>query len=223
MKKTLTLLAILAAIGPAWGADVVSSNIVGYEKVSLTKGYSMIGVQFVQVGGGSQDLSSVAVLDDSMAGFDEGGNYATIVEKGHPALEGLPHDGFCGWQFRRLMEGGRAVQLEAGVPFGPIVEVASSDKFVVRQAMLFEYRVGAGRLLVCSFKFGGGDPAAAWLLSRLVEYAGSDAFAPRLSLTPGQLRAVATAPLLDGGRNTNKARNPSDPSSLVRAGPLAQP
>ena len=152
-----------------------------------------------------------------------GGNYATIVEKGHPALEGLPHDGFCGWQFRRLMEGGRAVQLEAGVPFGPIVEVASSDKFVVRQAMLFEYRVGAGRLLVCSFKFGGGDPAAAWLLSRLVEYAGSDAFAPRLSLTPGQLRAVATAPLLDGGRNTNKARNPSDPSSLVRAGPLAQP
>ena len=40
----------------------------------------MIGVQFVQVGGGSQDLSSVAVLDDSMAGFDEDGNYATIME-----------------------------------------------------------------------------------------------------------------------------------------------
>ena len=42
MKKTLTLLAILAAIGPAWGADVVSSNIVGYNKVTLTKGYNML-------------------------------------------------------------------------------------------------------------------------------------------------------------------------------------
>ena len=40
------------------------------------------------------------------------GNYATVIKSGHPAFEGLPHDGYCGWQFRRLMEGGAAVQLE---------------------------------------------------------------------------------------------------------------
>ena len=34
MKKTLTLLAIMAAIGPAWGADVISSNVVGYNKIT---------------------------------------------------------------------------------------------------------------------------------------------------------------------------------------------
>ena len=69
------------------------------------------------------------------------GHYATIIKPGHPALEGMPHEGFCGWQFRRLMQNGAAVQLEAGVPFDPIIEVASSDKYLIRQAMLFRDRL----------------------------------------------------------------------------------
>ena len=144
------------------------------------------------------------------------GNYATVVKKGHPALAGLPHDGYCGWQFRRLMEGGAAVQLEAGVPFDPIIEIASSEKFLIRQAALFEYRVGEGRLLVCSFRFGDGDPAAAWLKGRLAEYAASDAFNPKQSLTPDQLRAVIDAPLLSAEKNRNKAVNPNDPASKLK-------
>jgi len=151
------------------------------------------------------------------------GNFATVVKKGHPALEGMPHDGYCGWQFRRLMEGGKAVQLEADVPFDPIVDVASAVKCVIRQSMLFEYRVGRGRLLVCSFKFGDGDPAAAWLRNRLLDYAASDAFAPEAKLTMDQLRALFNAPLISGAENSNRARNPNDPSSDVRAGRFAQP
>ena len=151
------------------------------------------------------------------------GNYATVIKAGHPALAGLSHDGYCGWQFRRLMEGGRAVQLEAGVPFDPIIDIASSVKFPIRQAGLFEYRVDEGRLLVCSLAFGGKDPAAAWLRARLEDYAASDAFNPAQSLTPEQLHAVINAPLLSGAQNQNRARNPGDPSSAVRAGAFAQP
>ncbi len=122
------------------------------------------------------------------------------------------------------MEGGQAVQIEAGVPFDPIVEVVSSDKFPIRQAALAEYRVGKGCLLVCSFKFHDGDPAAAWLKRRLTEYASSEAFVPALSLTVAQLRAVIAAPLLTGSEiNRNRANNVNDPSSLVRAGTNAEP
>ena len=151
------------------------------------------------------------------------GNYATVIKAGHPALKGFPHEGFCGWQFRRLMEGGRAVQLESGVPFDPIIDVASPVKFPIRQAALFEYRVGAGRLVVCSFAFGAGDPAAAWLRARLEEYAAGDSFEPSESITTAQLRSVIDAPLLSGAQNSNRARNPGDPSSGVRAGKVAQP
>lgn len=151
------------------------------------------------------------------------GNFATVIKAGHPALEGLPHEGFCGWQFRRLMEGGAAVQLEAGVPFDPIVDIASAVKYPIRQAGLFEYRIGEGRLLVCGFKFSDADPAAAWLRRRLMDYAASAAFAPVQRLTPEQLQAVIDAPLLSGAKNQNRARNPGDPSSDVRAGKFAQP
>ena len=148
-----------------------------------------------------------------------GGNYATVIKPNHPALEGLPHEGFCGWQFRRLMQDGRAVQLEAGVPFDPIIGVASSDKFLIRQAMLFEYKVGEGRLLVCSFAFNASDPAAEWLKVRLEAYASSDVFNPEQTLTPDQLRAVIDAPLFSAEVNKNNALNPDDPASYVRRTP----
>ena len=151
------------------------------------------------------------------------GNFATVVKTGHPALAGFPHEGYCGWQFRRLMEGGQAVQLEAGVPFDPIVDVASAVKFPIRQAALFEYRVGDGRLLVCSFRFADTDPAAAWLRNRLLAYAASSEFVPVRTLTAEQLRAVIEAPKLSGAVNNNVARNPRDASSDVRAGDLAMP
>ena len=64
---------------PAWAAEVVSSNIVGYQTISLDAGYNMIGVQFVQVGGDAKGLSTVAELDDTMDGFDEDGNYETLM------------------------------------------------------------------------------------------------------------------------------------------------
>ena len=144
------------------------------------------------------------------------GHYATIIKPGHPALEGMPHEGFCGWQFRRLMQNGAAVQLEAGVPFDPIIEVASSDKYLIRQAMLFEYKVGEGQLLVCSFAFNTNDPAATWLKARLETYAASDAFNPKQSLTPDQLRAVIDAPLFSAEGNKNVALNPDDPASYAK-------
>ncbi|MDE3276735.1 MAG: hypothetical protein PUJ80_12050 [Verrucomicrobiota bacterium] len=151
------------------------------------------------------------------------GNYATVIDAMHPAMRGMPHEGFCGWQFRHMMEGGRAVQLEADVPFDPVIDVASSVKMPIRQAYLFEYRVGEGRLLVCSFRLDEGDPAARWLKAGLVRYAAGPLFNPRHVISAEQLRAVVNAPLLRGSENSNRARNPNDPSSNVRAGAKAQP
>ena len=142
-----------------------------------------------------------------------GGNYATVLKENHPALDAFPHEGFCGWQFRRLMEGAHAVQLEADVPFDPVIDVASSDKFTIRQSLMFEYRVGEGRLFVCPLNFRTDDPAAAWLKSRLEMYAATDAFAPEQTLSTAQLAAVIDAPLLDGGKNANNAFNANDPAN----------
>ena len=80
-------------LAPAHAADVVSSNIVGYEKITLNAGWNMLGIQFVQVGQGeAMDLSTFAALNPEMAGFDEDGNFATELQ----VWNGLGYDMF-GW------------------------------------------------------------------------------------------------------------------------------
>ena len=145
------------------------------------------------------------------------GNFATVIRAGHPVFADFPHDGFCGWQFRRMMHEASVVQLEADVPFDPVVDVASAVKCPIRQAALFEYRVGEGRLLVCTFRFDEGDPAAAYLKERLKGYAASDAFAPKDALSVEQLAALIDHPRVITTANPNRAANPGDPSGLVRA------
>ena len=141
------------------------------------------------------------------------GNLATVIYD-HPVMAGFPHQGFCGWQFRRLLEGGHAVTFADGVPFEPIIEVASTAKNPIRQAILFEYRVGNGRLLVSGFHLDKDDPAAWWLKARLIAYAQSKQFAPQYDLTMEQLRL-----LLDQGgqmqqEDTNRAINLNDKAAI---------
>lgn len=148
----------------------------------------------------------------SLAGRTEG-NLATVIAD-HPALAGFPHDGFCGWQFRRLLEGGRATVFPEGIPFDPIVEIASTPKNPIRQGMLFEFRAGRGRLLVCGFCLDDSDPAAQWLKARLAAYAQSSSFAPAQELTKAQLYAMAgsSTPRLSG--DTNRAVNLNDKAAV---------
>ena len=84
MKKTLTLLAILAAIGPAWGAEVVSSNIVGYQRLDIpANGYALLANPFVEVGTGSTDPVGYAI-NDMFADDTENstaGNSATLGDQ----------------------------------------------------------------------------------------------------------------------------------------------
>jgi len=57
---------------PAWAAEVVSSNIVGYQKVTLQPGFNFVAPQFTAVGGGAIDLQSIKldISDDDATGGD---------------------------------------------------------------------------------------------------------------------------------------------------------
>lgn len=100
----------------------------------------------------------------------------------------FPHEGFCDWQFSEMLAGAAAVQFNA-LPeaFDPILEVASSYKQLRRQAVVFEWRVGEGRLLVCSLNLPKDDPAAAFFRQLLMTYAAGPQFQPRTQVTPEQL------------------------------------
>ncbi|MBR2477105.1 MAG: beta galactosidase jelly roll domain-containing protein [Clostridia bacterium] len=131
------------------------------------------------------------------------GNLATVINR-HPITDTIPHEGFCGWQFASLMEGGAAVCFkDAGIPFNPIIEVASTHKNVIRQAALFEFKVLNGRLIVCSFDLKDGDAAAKWLKSQITFYAASDKFNPADTISESQLDALINSDveIIEGNKN----------------------
>ena len=57
------------AAAPAWGAEVVSSNIVGYNKITLSDNLTMVASQFKNVGAGAKDIQEF-FSDNSLPGFD---------------------------------------------------------------------------------------------------------------------------------------------------------
>jgi hypothetical protein len=134
-----------------------------------------------------------------------GAAIGTIV-RDHPALEGLPHEGFADLQFYNLLQGAGAFGLDdAPGGFEPIVDAIrtatgwlSKSKDLTRTGFLIEANVGRGRLLATTFNvrphLDAAHPDIVWLFDRLLRYASSDRFAPRATLTSAQLQAMM-APL----------------------------
>ena len=107
------------------------------------------------------------------------GDLATVMAR-HPLTDQFPHDGYCDWQFFKMFTGAASVQFDV-LPeaFDPILEVVGPYKQLRRQAAIFEWRVGEGRLLVCSLNLPDADPAAAYLRHCLFAYASDKRFQPR--------------------------------------------
>nr|HPI73711.1 hypothetical protein [bacterium] len=78
----------------------------------------------------------------------------------------------------------------------PIVSIID-DWFTARRlGLIFEARVGKGRLLVCSADLLSGEaqnPVCRQMLSSLIQYVKSAKFRPRTSLTLDQVRSLLSA------------------------------
>lgn len=149
----------------------------------------------------------------SLAGRSSG-NLATVIYD-HPIFRDFPHDGFCGWQFSGLTEGGSAVCFEGTeTVFDPIIEVASTHKYVIRQSALFEFSCLSGKLIVCSLNFDETDPAANMLKDRIIGYASGDSFNPKNRIGKNELLSLIHADVKRAAANTNVAFNINDKTAI---------
>ncbi len=157
-------------------------------------------------------VSNPTSFQISLAGRTSG-HLATVVRE-HPVFAGFPHEGFCGWQFRQLLEEGSAVCFgDNAMPFDPVLEVVPTHKCFVKQAAMFECRAMGGKLFVCSLNFREEDPVAQWLKNSILHYVCSDGFAPAAEYTPAQFDSLCDAQILRAEANTNFALNPNDRTS----------
>lgn len=138
------------------------------------------------------------------------GHLATVIAD-HPLMRDLPNDGYCAMQFRSLMTKASAAVLDTrGMPHDPIIDIASTYKNAHREAMLFEYKVGAGRLLVTTLNMAEGDPAAEWIKGEMLRYAMSDKFSPKQAISASELCRLCDEVTVGSGNDTNQAINRND-------------
>jgi hypothetical protein len=114
-----------------------------------------------------------------------------LVAARHPALAQFPTESFQDWQWQDVVTHAHGLVLD-GLPakLRPIVQPIDDWNSNRRLGLLFECRVGPGRLLVCSADLSTDldqRPAARQLRRSLLAYAGSRAFSPSVSVPEGQL------------------------------------
>jgi hypothetical protein len=116
-------------------------------------------------------------------------NVGTVLAD-HPVFKDLPHDGWGDWHFYSILNGAPPILIdeEKMGGFDPILEVISSAADIRKQAVMFERRVGKGRLFVSTAVLDLENPANVALLDGIVNYVTGPDFAPALSLDAAILR-----------------------------------
>ncbi len=140
------------------------------------------------------------------------GHLGTVIGD-NPLMEDFPHSGFCSWQFRGMLDGGKSAVIDfPDIPFEPLIESVSTYKYARREALVFEYKIGEGRLLVCTLNLDDEDKGARWFKKHIFDYVASESFSPKCTLTFEQLEALFNTNPIYVEQNSNLARNTNDPT-----------
>ncbi|CBY13213.1 unnamed protein product, partial [Oikopleura dioica] len=114
-----------------------------------------------------------------------------LCDHNHPALASFPTERFCDWQWTSIINGVRSVNLtNAPRELRPMVSAIDDWNRNWRLGVIFECRVGKGRLLVSAIPLDKADPVTRQLRTSLVRYASGDAFQPSAELLPTQAAAL---------------------------------
>ena len=101
----------------------------------------------------------------------------------HPALANFPTEFHSNWQWWDLVTKSRFMILDAFTPdFRPLVQVIDDWNSNRKLGLIFEAKVGNGKLLVCSIDLKSNietRPVARQMLRSLAQYMASDAFQPK--------------------------------------------
>jgi hypothetical protein len=115
-----------------------------------------------------------------------------LCDPRHPALAHFPTEFFQDWQWKDIVSAARGILMD-DLPKSvrPIVQVIDDWNTNRKLGLVFECRVGPGKLLLCAADLDRNleqRPAARQLRQSLVAYAGSTPFDPKVEVTKEDLK-----------------------------------
>jgi hypothetical protein len=142
----------------------------------------------------SPPLADVPVFWNRLMSPGWGRMLGTWVDREHPALAGFPTSSHHDWQWTELVAGARAMNLDR-LPRGlqPIVQPIDDWNRNYKLGLLFEARVGQGRLMVSTADLAtrlDERIVARQLRRSVLDYMASAAFDPKTSIAPAEFEGV---------------------------------
>jgi hypothetical protein len=160
----------------------------------------------------SPPLARVPVFWNALMGPTWGRMLGLWCDTNHPALAEFPTEENCNWQWTELLRNTRAVNLDH-LPknLHPIVSAIDDWNRNYKLGLIFEARVGTGKLLVCSSDLNANSsPVAQQLRRSLLDYMASEKFQPSVEISAGDfdslhfntriMRALGATATADGRR-----------------------
>ena len=112
----------------------------------------------------------------------------------HPALAEFPTETHCDWQWTELTRNSRAINLDR-LPraLQPIVQAIDDWNRNYRLGLVFECKVGSGKLMVCSADLESpldSRPVARQLRRSLLDYMAGEKFQPQTEVSADAIRSL---------------------------------
>lgn len=129
------------------------------------------------------------------------GTLGILTDLGHPALADFPTEFHTNWQWFPIIKQSYPMILDRlSDDYRPIVQVIDNVERNHKLGLLFEFKVGNGKLLVCmsDLKAVQDKPEARQFYRSILEYMESSAFAPSYSLSAKDLQDLFTAKVKTG-------------------------
>lgn len=129
------------------------------------------------------------------------GTLGILTDPGHPALADFPTEFHTNWQWFPIIKQSYPMILDRlSDDYRPIVQVIDNVERNHKLGLLFEFKVGNGKLLVCmsDLKAVQDKPEARQFYRSILEYMESSAFAPSYSLSAKDLQDLFMAKVKTG-------------------------
>jgi beta-galactosidase len=142
----------------------------------------------------SPPLARVPVFWNALMGPTWGRMLGLWCDTNHPALAEFPTAAHCDWQWTELLRNTRAVNLERLPPaLQPIVQAIDDWNRNDKLGVVFEGKVGAGKLMVCSIDLSTNleaHPGALQLRNSLLHYMAGEKFQPQTEVSAAAIRGL---------------------------------
>jgi hypothetical protein len=130
--------------------------------------------------------------DNKKSGWSPG-TMGILTNPSHPIFTDFPTEFYTNWQWWYIIKNSRPVILDnTDKAYRPIVQVIDNINRNYKLGLIFEFKIGKGKLLICAANLQAikNQPEANQLLAGIFEYMQSSAFNPKDNISTDVLKNI---------------------------------